>query len=65
MTFSKISQDQWFKVLRAATYSFVSGAITVLIATNYDFSKKSLLAVLVAGTNSILVLLKQSVTPAS
>lgn len=65
MKFSKITNEQWFKVLKATVYSFVSGAITVLIATNYDFSKKSLLAVLVSGINGVLVLLKQSLTPAA
>lgn len=64
MQVSAISQDQWVKVLKAVVYSFVSAAIAAFIATGYDFSKKTAIAVLVAGINGALVAVKQLFTPA-
>lgn len=65
MKISPITQDQWFKVVKAVAYSFVSAAIAAAIATNYDLSKKTLIAVFVAGVNGALVTVKQLLTPAS
>lgn len=61
---STISSDQWVKVVKAVVYSFVSAAVAVLVATGYDFSKKTLIAAFVAGVNGVLVAVKQLFTPA-
>lgn len=56
------TKNQWVKVAKAVAYSFVSTAVAALIATNYELSKKTLIAVLVAGINGALVVVKQFFT---
>lgn len=65
MRISPITSDQWLKVFKAVAYSFVSAAIAGLMATNYDLSKKTLVAVLVAGINGAMVAIKQLFTTPS
>lgn len=62
MTISPITKAQWLKVAKAIAYSFVSAAIATLLATGLDLSKKTLVAVLVAGINGALVTIKQLFT---
>ena len=63
MTISPITKAQWLKVFKAIAYSFVASAVGVLVATGYDLSKKTLIAVLVAGINGAMVTVKQLLTP--
>lgn len=67
MTFptpSKVTVDQWVKVLKAALYAFASTfATTLLVVPDLsEISQRTILSALVAGVNSVLVLLKQVFT---
>lgn len=78
MKASVLSNDQWFKVLKALAYSFGSGfvggftiATTGLLSTigtsGITFSKATLIALVVAGVvgglNTLAVFIKQLFTP--
>lgn len=61
MTISRITKEQWVKVLKATAYSFVSTFIATVVATS-DFSKAGLYSALVASVNASLVVVKQLFT---
>lgn len=62
MSISPLTKAQVKKVVKALVYSFVSAAIIAFSATGYNISKKTLLAVLVAAVNGVLVTIKQLFT---
>lgn len=63
---SKVTQEQWVKVAKAAGYAFVSTFVTTLLivpdVTQID--QRAVISALVAGVNSVLVLVKQVFTKA-
>ena len=63
-TISPVTRSQWSKVLKALGYAFVSTFVTTLLlvpdVTNID--QRAILSALVAGTNAVLVLVKQFFT---
>lgn len=61
MSFSAISKEQFKKILKAASYLFVSSVISGVIAMIADDPK--LFGVLTPVVNILLVTLKQAVTP--
>lgn len=62
ISISPVTSAQWKKVLKAVVYSFISSGAAVLVATNYELSKQTLIAVLTAGINGALVTIKQVLT---
>lgn len=63
---SKVTQDQWVKVVKAAGYSFVSTFVTTLLVVPdlTQIDQRAVVSALVAATNSVLVLVKQLFTKA-
>lgn len=58
---SKVTQEQWVKVAKAAGYSFVSVFVTTLLVVPdlSQIDQRTVVSALVAGVNSVLVLVKQ------
>lgn len=61
MKLSPISKDQFTKILKAFTYSFVSTFVISLVAQP-TLDKAALYAAAVAGLNAALVTVKQALT---
>lgn len=61
MKLSPITKEQWLKILKALTYSFVSTFVVSLMAQP-EMSKATLYASAVAGVNAVLVTVKQLFT---
>ena len=64
MSLSPITKEQWIKVGKAAAYSFVSALATFVLVSSADFSKKTIVAGIVAGVNAAFVTVKQAFTEA-
>lgn len=61
---SKVTVEQWTKVLKAWAYSFVSVLILALPADVRQWSKALLAGAAVSAVNAVLVLVKQLFTEA-
>ena len=63
---SKVTQDQWVKVVKALGYAFVSTFVTTLLVSPdvSQIDQRLLVSALVAGVNAVLVTIRQLFTEA-